>query len=140
MKMKKARTPLGQALKTLRDRHGMNQVELAWACQVKRPTINMVESGLREPSIELLRRFCRVFNGPMENALLLFGATETNLLLSRPLKPLHLQAAADVPNTHLDALRLLVLVEDICCFSLSAEACTALLRNYSIAMKGEAET
>jgi DNA-binding XRE family transcriptional regulator/GNAT superfamily N-acetyltransferase len=54
------RRMLGELMESLRKEVGMSQATLAFKCGVQRAAINMVESGLRIPSLELLRSICRV--------------------------------------------------------------------------------
>lgn len=51
---------LGPAVRDLRDRRGLSQAILAFQCGVQRATINMIEAGKRNPSIEVLRSLCAV--------------------------------------------------------------------------------
>lgn len=46
---------LGNEIRQLRSQKGLSQAELAYRCGVQRTTINMIEKGKRNPSMELLR-------------------------------------------------------------------------------------
>lgn len=46
---------IGTQIRTIREEMELSQAMLAFYCGVKRPTINMIESGRRKPSFDLLR-------------------------------------------------------------------------------------
>lgn len=82
----------GESLRRIRELHHLTQAQLAFLCGIRRPTINMVESGRRLPSIELLQRFQEILaESEFERAVLLFAAVSEprpkNLREFQPLSP-----------------------------------------------------
>lgn len=66
---------MGEVLPLLRARSRTTHSDLAFSCGVNRATINMIESGLRHPSLELLRNICLLLHLPeIDSATLLLSA------------------------------------------------------------------
>lgn len=67
---------LGEKMRELRRRLDMSQAELAFRCGVQRESINMIESGSRTASLDVLWSICRVLGrNQFERAELLLAAT-----------------------------------------------------------------
>lgn len=56
---------IGIRLKSLRAARGWSQTDLAERASVARNTINRVENGLSEPSLDLLQRLADIFGVPL---------------------------------------------------------------------------
>ncbi len=56
---------IGKRLKSLRETRGWSQADLAERASVARNTINRVENGLSEPSLDLLQRLADIFGVPL---------------------------------------------------------------------------
>ncbi len=66
---------LGEKMVELRNKLHMSQAKLAFLCGVQRETINMIESGSRTASLELLWAICRVLGrNQINRAALLLAA------------------------------------------------------------------
>jgi len=53
---------MGIKLRELREDRGLSQIEIAKEFNVNQKTISNYETGKREPSFELVERFCKFFN------------------------------------------------------------------------------
>lgn len=63
-----------EALKTIRQFHRLNQNELASKLKISGSYLSELESGKKEPSIDILQRYADVFNVPL-SSLLVFSET-----------------------------------------------------------------
>jgi len=59
----------GQMLKTIRERRGLTQAELAKRVKAHTMTISRLERGARRPSVDLLQRLARALRVRMEELL-----------------------------------------------------------------------
>lgn len=55
---------LNKALKTIRDFHGISQIELSQKSGLSQSYISELEKGIKTPSIEVLEKYSEVFNMP----------------------------------------------------------------------------
>jgi transcriptional regulator with XRE-family HTH domain/GNAT superfamily N-acetyltransferase len=66
---------LGEEMRSFRKKYNLSQAALAFQCGVTRATINMIESGRRHPSLDLLQTLTRILgNTQIERVRLLFAA------------------------------------------------------------------
>ena len=63
-----------KALKTLRQYHNLNQTQLAEKLSVSTSYLSEIESGKKEPSLDLLHKYSDCFNIPL-SSLLVFSET-----------------------------------------------------------------
>lgn len=63
-------TMIGRTLKVLRQFHGMSQVELANALDLSNSFLSELESGKKEPTLDLLGRYSSYFDIPVSSILL----------------------------------------------------------------------
>jgi transcriptional regulator with XRE-family HTH domain/GNAT superfamily N-acetyltransferase len=82
---------LGEEMRSFRKKRNLSQATLAFQCGVTRATINMIESGRRHPSLDLLQTLTRILgNRQFERVRLLLAAIgespETGLRTYEPLQ------------------------------------------------------
>lgn len=53
---------IGGALKSLRKKHGITQVELAEMSSVQEYIVSLIENRKTQPSLSTIQKFCVVFN------------------------------------------------------------------------------
>ncbi|WP_416052800.1 helix-turn-helix domain-containing protein [Cupriavidus basilensis] len=70
--MKSTKPLICEALRLIRVYHDMTQTELASKTGISVSTISMLESGQRQPSIEMLRKYAAHFDVPL-SSILFFG-------------------------------------------------------------------
>lgn len=61
---------LNRALKLLRTYHQLSQTELASKLEVSNSYLCEIEKGVKQPSLDLLSQYARVFKMPVSNILL----------------------------------------------------------------------
>lgn len=59
-----------RALRTVRQFHRMNQVDLASKLHLSRSYINELEHGRKQPSLDVLQRYGDLFNIPLSSLML----------------------------------------------------------------------
>lgn len=69
-----SQSSLSEALKLLRSYHDVSQIQLANDLGISRSYLSEVESGRKQPSLELLRTYSEHFDVPL-SAILLFSET-----------------------------------------------------------------
>lgn len=72
---------LGKTIRIIRQAKGLKLNDLAIASKVSTPFLSLVESGQREPSLDVLRRVAKALAVPSE-ALVLMGLDNRNTLES----------------------------------------------------------
>lgn len=65
---------INKALKLIRQYHNINQTQLASKLSISTSYISELESGKKEPSIEILQRYAQHFNVPL-SSLVVFSET-----------------------------------------------------------------
>lgn len=65
---------LSEALKFLRSFHGVNQSQLARELSISRSYLSEIESGRKQPSLELLKSYSTYFDVPL-SSIMLFSET-----------------------------------------------------------------
>jgi len=60
----------GRALKLIREYHRRSQLDVAQSLGISRSYLSEIESGLKNPSIEILERYSEVFNMPISSLML----------------------------------------------------------------------
>ncbi|WP_175969668.1 helix-turn-helix domain-containing protein [Burkholderia sp. BCC0322] len=60
-----------EALRLIRVYHDLKQKEVSARTGVVEPTISMLESGKRQPSVEMLQKYADAFSVPMSSILFL---------------------------------------------------------------------
>lgn len=65
---------INKALKLVRQYHNINQTQLASKLSISTSYISELESGKKEPSIEMLQRYAQHFNVPL-SSLIVFSET-----------------------------------------------------------------
>jgi transcriptional regulator with XRE-family HTH domain len=73
---------LGKTIKILRDASEMSLTELARRARVSKPFLSLVESGKRQPSLDVIRRIAKALRIPPE-ALVLMGMSSASKLTSK---------------------------------------------------------
>jgi len=74
---------LNRALKLLRLFHELNQHHLAQKLDISRSYLSEIESGKKQPTLELLDRYAVVFHIPTPTLLLFSEALQANRLSER---------------------------------------------------------
>lgn len=72
---------VGKTIRILREASGMTMTALAGKAKVSKPFLSLVESGKRQPSLDVIRRIGRALNTPSE-AIVLMGMGESATLSS----------------------------------------------------------
>jgi len=62
---------IGEAIKIVRTRRGLKQGELAARSEVSQSLVSLVENGRRQPSMDLVQRFCHAMHIPMQLVVLM---------------------------------------------------------------------
>ena len=62
------------ALKTIRQYHNLNQTQLAIKLSISTSYLSELESGKKEPTLDMLQRYAKVFNVPL-SSLVVFSET-----------------------------------------------------------------
>ena len=65
---------MNNAIKVIRQYHNLNQTQLASKLSISTSYLSELESGKKEPSLELLQRYSSVFNVPL-SSLIVFSET-----------------------------------------------------------------
>lgn len=65
---------INRALKTLRQYHNINQTQLASKLSISTSYLSELESGKKEPSLDILNKYASVFNVPL-SSLVVFSET-----------------------------------------------------------------
>ncbi|WP_082647726.1 helix-turn-helix transcriptional regulator [Lysobacter antibioticus] len=66
------KSQISEALRLLRSYHDLSQIDLAAQLNISRSYLSELESGKRQPSLELLKNYSQHFNVPL-SAILLFS-------------------------------------------------------------------
>lgn len=65
---------MNQALKVVRQYHNINQTQLAGKLSISTSYLSELESGKKEPTLDILQRYSDVFNVPL-SSLVVFSET-----------------------------------------------------------------
>ncbi|RQO37216.1 transcriptional regulator [Herminiimonas sp. KBW02] len=65
---------LSNALKVIRQYHNLNQTQLAGKLSISTSYLSELESGKKEPSLDILNKYSEVFNVPL-SSLVVFSET-----------------------------------------------------------------
>lgn len=65
---------ISKAIKVIRQYHNLNQNQLAEKLSISSSYLSELESGKKEPSLEILQRYSAVFNVPL-SSLVVFSET-----------------------------------------------------------------
>ena len=72
---------VGKTIRILREASGMSLTDLALKAKVSKPFLSLVESGKRQPSLDVIRRIGKALKTPSE-AIVLMGMGESATLSS----------------------------------------------------------
>jgi transcriptional regulator with XRE-family HTH domain len=73
---------VGKTIRILREASGMSLTHLAEKAKVSKPFLSLVESGKRQPSLDVIRRIGKALKTPSE-AIVLMGMGESATLFSK---------------------------------------------------------
>ncbi|MBW8371223.1 MAG: helix-turn-helix domain-containing protein [Thiobacillus sp.] len=65
---------IGNAIKLIRQYHNLNQTQLALKLSISTSYLSELESGKKEPTLDILQRYSNVFNVPL-SSLVVFSET-----------------------------------------------------------------
>lgn len=65
---------IGNAIKLIRKYHNLNQTQLALKLSISTSYLSELESGKKEPTLDILQRYSNVFNVPL-SSLVVFSET-----------------------------------------------------------------
>ncbi len=65
---------ISKALRLIRQYHNINQTQLASKLSISSSYLSELESGKKEPTLDILERYSRVFNVPL-SSLIVFSET-----------------------------------------------------------------
>lgn len=65
---------IGNAIKLIRQYHNLNQTQLALKLSISTSYLSELESGKKEPTLDMLQRYSDVFNVPL-SSLVVFSET-----------------------------------------------------------------
>lgn len=85
--------PIGERIKTLRKEAKLDQDELGAKIDVSGAAVGGYERGIRKPSIDTLRKLCRVFN--VSSDYLLGMSNDPNISAYGDQKPVELEQLMD---------------------------------------------
>jgi len=69
---------IGRAIKELRTNNGLNQSELATACNLTQTSLSQIETGVKRPNPGTMKKLCDYFNIP-QVVIYLLATEETDI-------------------------------------------------------------
>lgn len=90
-------TPLSEALRLLRSYHDMRQADLAAELSISRSYLSEIESGRKQPSLDLLKAYSSYFELPL-SALILFSETVESGVVAERVREVSTTAALKLLN------------------------------------------
>ena len=73
---------IGNAIKELRKEKGLNQSELAAACDLSQTALSQIESGVKRPNPGTMKKFCDFFEVP-EMIIYLLATEEIDISVEK---------------------------------------------------------
>jgi transcriptional regulator with XRE-family HTH domain len=75
---------LGKTINILREARGLSRGAFAASVSISLPYLSLIERGLRDPSLPVLKRICKVLKIPLDVLLMVGAAGDSKMTTADP--------------------------------------------------------